>query len=59
MDDTDKRQRLDAVHQFDYMHAYLSGIHVVPDDVPQQMFPYVANGKYYKKSDVAVLAAVL
>ena len=32
---------------------------VVHVDVPQQMFSCVANGKYYKESDVAVLAAVL
>ena len=41
------------------MYAYLSGVPVVHADVPQQMFSCVANGKYYKKSDVAVLAAVL
>ena len=58
-DGNDKRQRLDNVNQFDDMYAYLSGIPVVHDDVPQHMFSCVANGKYYKESDVAVLAAVL
>ena len=47
------------MNQFDDMYAYLSGISVVHDDVPQQMYSCVANGKYYKESDVAVLAAVL
>ena len=41
------------------MYAYLSGIPVVPEDVPQQMFSWFANGKCYKESDVASLAAVL
>ena len=57
--DNDNRQRLDIVNQHDDMYAYLSGIPVVPDDAPQQMFSCVANGRYYKESDVAVLAAVL
>ena len=39
------------------MYAYLSGIPVVHDDVPQQMFSRIANGKHYNESDVAVLAA--
>ena len=45
-DGNSKRQRLNHVNQFDDMYAYLSGIPVVHDDVPQQMFSCVANGKY-------------
>ena len=61
MDDTDnvKRQRLDKVNLFDDVYAYLSGIPVVHDDMPQQIFSCFANGKYFKESAVAVLAAVL
>ena len=58
-DGNDKRQRLDNVNPLDDMYAYLSGTPVVHDDVPQQMFSCFANTKYYKESDVAVLAAFL
>ena len=44
--DNDKRLRLDNLNQLDDMYAYLSGIPVVHDDVPQQMVSCVANGKY-------------
>ena len=60
MDDNhnNTRQRCDNDNQFDDMYAYLSGIPVAHDDVPQHIFSCIANGKYDNQSDVAVLAAV-